>query len=169
MARQWHISRAAAATLLALPGAACSVSVEPGFGEECVASVIGDAVRNPATPTIAANIAVQSGFAPDSDAAGPPLPTKQVEFATADTAMHYFAVQPRSFERAALIRLDRTSSAPLIHLYVIDRQGNLLHATQMQGGRIVPLSSDDQRVRENFRRERELWRAAGPDHACGRG
>lgn len=144
----------------------CSVSFE-GFGAECVASIVADAAQTPETHTIAANVATQFGLVQRADPNGPPVATKQVGFATPDGATHYFAVPQPSAERLALMRLTPGSSN--VRVYVIDREGNLLQATETDPPHVLQLNMEDEEVRSDFRRERELWRFNGRDEFCGRG
>lgn len=157
----------AASAALAVVG--CSISMEPGFGEQCVGSLATTALQNPSNPTIASNIAAQVGMVPDANPNGPPLSTKQLEFRTPDGAMHYFAVQGASWERAALITLVPTANPSSITFFVVDRRGNLVQATRTRGPEVLALSIEDERVRAEFNGERELWRTAGEDATCGRG
>jgi hypothetical protein len=160
-------TRVALALSGALAAIGCSVSAEPGFGEQCIASMATAALRNPNSPTIASNMAVQFGFAPNANPNDPDLQTKQVEFGTPDGTMHYFAIQNASWERAALIRLTPDAN-PTSSIFIIDRRGSLIQASRVRGPEVTPLNIRDDRVTADFRGERELWRVAGDDAVCGR-
>ena len=164
-----HFKKPAIATGIGFAVAGCSISIEPGFGEQCVASIATAALGNPSSPTIASNIAAQVGLIPDANPNDLPFPTKQVEFGTPDGSMHYFAVQSASWERAALITLVPTANPSSITFFIVDRRGNLIQAARTLGPEVSGLNIQDDRVRSEFRREQELWRAAGEDAACGRG
>ena len=145
---------------------ACSVSID-AFGAECVASIAADAARTLETHPIAANVASQFGLVQTADPNGPPMATKQVGFATPDGATHYFAVPQPSADRFALMRLAQSSSK--MRVYVIDREGNLLQASETDPPRVLRLNIEDPQIRNDFRSEQELWRFNGRDEFCGRG
>ena len=159
-----HAFCVALAAVLAASCERVSISADqiPRLTETCLVQIANDALNNPHTNTIAADLAGPLGLVASSDPEAVPYISKQVEFAGVDGAMHYFSVDSARWTKAVLIVAQMTSKGPRLSLYVLDRRGSLIAGGVIQNGRMRRMVIEDPIVRRNFQSENQLWVNAGP-------